>query len=209
MNRPLPNATVGAALTAALTIVICLSLSAPAVCATAKTGIINVTLSAKKKKRIRNSLVYLERVTGKWPAPRKPVVMDQKNQKFVPFVLPIVVGTTVMFRNSDATGHNVFSPDKEKYDLGVWGKGETRKYTYKQRGVYTQLCRMHPSMIAYIVALQNPFFAVVGRDGKATLRSVPSGTWTLKVWNERLRIKPVQVTVKPGGNATVAARLKK
>lgn len=133
--------------------------------------------------------------------------MDQKNQKFVPFVLPVVVGSTVEFRNSDATGHNVFSPDKEKYDLGVWGKGEKRKYTYKKLGVYTQLCRMHPSMIAYIVVLENPLYAVVGRDGKATIGDVPPGTWTLKVWNERRKAGDVRVTVAAGAAANVAIKL--
>jgi hypothetical protein len=38
--------------------------------------------------------------------------IDQENMVFEPHVLPVLVGTTVDFSNSDALLHNVFSPDK-------------------------------------------------------------------------------------------------
>ena len=82
---------------------------------------------------------------------------------FIPFALPVVKGSTVTFLNNDNTGHNVYSPDHEKYNLGKWSKGQTRKRKFSRLGVYTQLCKMHPSMLAYVIVLQNPYFVVTGR----------------------------------------------
>jgi plastocyanin len=160
-------------------------------------GTIAGKVDAKKKYR-KNTVVYIEKVAGTHKAPSKSVRMDQKGQKFRPFVLPVVTGSTVKFLNSDNTGHNVFSPDGEKYDLGSWNKGESREYSFKKEGVYTQLCKMHPSMIGYIVVLQNPYYAVTKKSGEFEIKNVPPGDYTVKVWNERKKAKPVKVTVKAG-----------
>ncbi|MCI0526835.1 MAG: hypothetical protein L0Y56_05185, partial [Nitrospira sp.] len=86
-------------------------------------------------------MVYIEEMPGKgFKPPATPVDMDQKGKVFIPYILPVLVGTTVNFLNSDGFDHNVFSPDGEKYDLGTWGKGEVRGFQFKKPGVYTQLC---------------------------------------------------------------------
>lgn len=175
----------------------------------AKTGTIDGTVGAKRKKHLANTVVYLSEVRGNYPAPSQPAVMDQKNQKFKPFVLPVLRGTTVKFKNSDATGHNVFTPDGEKYDLGVWGKGEERSHTYKKLGVYTQLCRMHPSMIAYVLVLQNPYFAITNSQGAFSIKNVPPGEYQLKLWNERKRADSQKIDVRAGQVSTVALTLKR
>ena len=39
-------------------------------------------------------------------------VMDQRNLTFIPHVLPVLVGTTVLFPNNDSVDHNIFSLSK-------------------------------------------------------------------------------------------------
>ncbi len=89
--------------------------------------------------------------------------------QFIPHVLPVVVGTTVKYLNSDPTPHNVFSPDYEKFNLGTWPQGQTKDHVYakcaKAPCVYTQLCRVHPEMEGFVVVLQNPYFAVTDKEG--------------------------------------------
>ncbi len=150
-------------------------------------------------------VVFVANVPGQFP-PSRDQRMDQKKMTFVPHVLPVVVGTTVSFTNSDAVGHNVYSPDNETYNLGTWPKGESRPYTFKKTGVYTQLCSIHPEMQAFIIVLQNPFFAVTKAGGHFTIPNVPPGEYVLKVWGEKLkkadkeRSFPVKVTT---GKTTV------
>lgn len=139
------------------------------------------------------TVVFIERVaSGKFTAPAAHAVIDQKGKLFSPHVLPVLVGTTVDYLNGDDFEHSVFSPDGEKYDLGKWGKGQKRSYTFKQAGVYTQLCNLHPEMIGYVIAVETPYFALADKQGAFQIREVPAGTWALKVWNERLRPAQLQ-----------------
>ena len=69
-----------------------------------------------------DAVVYVQQAPGTFPPPAG-VEMDQRKFQFIPHVLPVVVGTTVRFLNSDPTPHNVFSPDHEKYNLGTWPQG--------------------------------------------------------------------------------------
>jgi hypothetical protein len=123
--------------------------------------------------------------------------MDQANLVFAPHVLPILVGTTVDFLNSDAVLHNVFSPDAcaEKFNLGTWPKGQTKNYTFKNECVATLLCKVHPEMEAFVVAVPTPYFAVTKADGSYTIANVPDGAYTVKVWHPKLKATEKAVTV--------------
>ena len=157
-----------------------------------------------------NIAVYVDAIPGKdFPAPAQHVVMDQKDLKFVPHILPVLVGTTVDFMNSDPVAHNVFSPDGEKYNLGTWPQGATRAYTFKQAGVYAQLCHVHPEMEGFIVVLQNPYFVLAGEDGKYELKNVPVGSYTLVAWNEKMEAGRVEVTVRTGETTPADIELKR
>jgi plastocyanin len=153
-----------------------------------------------------DAVVYVQQVPGTFPA-GKPADMDQRKMQFIPHVLPIVAGTTVKFLNSDPTPHNVFSPDNEKYNLGTWPQGQTKDYVFnkcaKPPCVYTQLCRVHSEMEGYVVVLQNPYFAVSGKDGHYTIDGVPPGSYTLAVWHQKAKTQPKPVTVEAGKPATV------
>lgn len=154
-------------------------------------------------------VVFVAKAPGTFPAPAAHARIDQRNMKFVPRVLPIVVGTSVDFVNSDAVNHNVFSPDNEGYNLGTWSKGEKRSYTFKREGIYTQLCSLHPEMEAFVLVLGNPYFATAGADGHFSIDNVPPGHYTLQVWGEKLktpekkRTFPVDVTAQ-GAKTTIA-----
>src|SRR5215471_681216 len=110
-----------------------------------------------------NAVVYLDAIPGKtFPAPSEHLKMDQANLLFQPKVLPVLVGTTVDFLNSDAVLHNVYSPDAcaEKFNLGTWPKGQIKSFEFKKECVATLLCKVHPEMEAFVVASPTPYFAV-------------------------------------------------
>jgi plastocyanin len=147
-------------------------------------------------------VVYLQQAPGAPVPPAKPTEMDQRKFQFTPHVLPVVVGTTVRFLNSDPTPHNVFSPDNEKYNLGTWPQGQTKDYTFnkcaKPPCVYTQLCRVHPEMEGFVIVLQNPYFAVTAKDGHYEIRDAPPGNYTLAVWHQKAKSAPKSITVEAG-----------
>ncbi len=151
----------------------------------------------------RNAVVYIENMPGTQRPANRPIEMDQRDHEFRPRVLPVVRGTTVRFLKNDNEAHNVFSPDQEGYDLGNWTGGQHRDHEFNQLGVYTQLCRLHPSMIGYVVVLQNRYFDMTNSRGRFRIQRVPPGTYQLNVWQERGRGGPVEVNVTSGGTTEV------
>lgn len=176
----------------------------------AQGGTITGTVTVPLPKYKKDCVVYIENVPGNWP-PTKGACIDQKGLVFIPHVLPIVVNTTVEFLNSDNVLHNVFTPDKiaDKFNLGTWPQGEIRTYTFKQTGVAILLCKVHTEMEGYAVVLQNPFFSVTDENGNYTIKDVPAGSYTLKVWNKKYGGKPQQIEVKSGQALQLNFELKK
>ncbi len=168
-------------------------------------GKVSGTISAEVAKHRANAIVYVKDA-GQGTS-KVTVKMDQRGLIFVPRVLPIQKGTTIEFKNSDPVGHNVFTPDGDKYDLGTWPKGQTRKYTYKKTGVYRQLCKVHDDMIAFVVVLDTKYFAVSSKSGAFKLPPLPPGKYTLGVWHEKLQAKEVTIEVVEGKTTDVKIEL--
>jgi plastocyanin len=162
-------------------------------------------------KRIKKSpaVVYLVDVKGRFKPPETNPVMDQRNMTFIPHVLPVLKGTTVDFLNNDEVRHNVFSPDHERYNLGTWPRGEIKQYTFNKKGVYSQLCNVHPEMEAFIVVLDNPFFSLTDKRGRYEIRDIPPGRYKVKVWHEKLRFKKQTVEVPATGAVTLNFKRKR
>ena len=143
-----------------------------------------VTLEKNQKRPV---VVFLLGLPNPAPgAPRGRPVLDEKGKVFIPHILPVVVGSTVEFRNDDPFRHNIFSPDGERYNLGTWIGTAVKTYTFKKAGVYRQLCNIHPEMLAYIVVLDTPYFAMTDGDGDFEIPALPEGRYTAKVWGEKL-----------------------
>ncbi len=153
-------------------------------------------------KGVRNSadaVVYVDRIAGKTcPPPAAHARIDQKGMQFVPHVLPVVIGTTVDFLNSDAVLHNVLSPEAcaEKFNLGTWPKGQTKSYTFKKECITVLLCNVHPEMEAFVAVLPTPYYAVTAADGSYHIDDVPDGSYTVKVWHPKLKAAQKSVAVK-------------
>ena len=176
-------------------------------------GVIQGTVKATGLATNADAVVFVQQAPGTFPAPTSPAKIDQRSMQFTPHVLPILVGTTVQFLNSDPTPHNVFTPDHEKFNLGTWPQGQTKDHAFstcaKAPCSYVLLCRVHPEMEGYVVVLQNPFFAVTGADGHYKIDNVPPGNYSLGVWHPRLKSAPKPVAVDAAKPAAVDFTLSK
>jgi len=191
---------------ASFSIVGLLPLCVPAV-ALAAGGIIKGKVDATPAKYLEETVVFLKEAKGTFK--NKKVSMDQRGMKFIPHVLTIMEGDTVEFLNHDGVDHNVFSPDNETYNLGMVKPSTTGSYTFKQHGVYTQLCSVHPEMLAYIFVGQNPYQAVVDAKGNFKIEHVPAGTYQLAIWNSHLKAPEQAVTVSEAKTIEASFSLKR
>ncbi len=175
-------------------------------------GTINGKVTVKGVRSPRNVVVYIDALEGEFKPPAKPYVSDQKNMAFLPHVLPILAGATVDFLNSDSVLHNVLTTNEcaEKFNLGTWGKGKFRSYTFKKTDCKAVLlCNVHPEMEGWIVVLQNPYFFKTGKDGVFTIKDVPAGTYTLNVWHKKAKGPSQEVTVPQDGEISLDFKMKR
>ncbi len=173
------------------------ALAAPAAPAAAP-SVVRGVVTVKGQKTNAWAVVSLEAPGLKVPPPvAEPVKIDQKGFRFIPHVVAITTGSSIRFLNNDPEPHNVYSPEG-RYNLGTWPTGDTKDFAFKKPGVYSQLCNIHPDMLAFVVVLDTPYFAVTDEVGNYVIRNVAPGKYTLGVWHEKKDGLEREVTVEPG-----------
>ncbi|OLC04732.1 MAG: hypothetical protein AUH45_02545 [Gemmatimonadetes bacterium 13_1_40CM_69_22] len=144
------------------------------------------------------AVVWLERA----PGPARPGVAEIviNDKQFVPGVVVVPVGSTVRFTNHDPFDHNVFSvSEPNQFDLGQYGRGEAKEWTFAGRGLVRVFCNVHPRMVAFVQVMATRYYTQPGRDGSFVLEDVPPGPYTLRVWHERSPEVARDLTVGPAG----------
>ena len=176
--------------------------------ALAADGTITGKVDATPAKYLEETVVYLKgaKAPGKAPETKS---MDQKAMTFIPHILVVSQGDTVKFLNHDNVVHNVYSPDNEGYNLGSFKQDEERSHKFQQEGAYTQLCSLHPEMLAYVFVAPGPYAAAVDKKGNFTIAHIPPGTYQLAVWNSHLKTPDKPVTVGSGETVTQNLALKR
>ena len=155
-------------------------------------------------------VVYLVPVGAAFPAvPPASTQIDQRDLQFVPRVVAVSPGSSVVFPNSDAVMHNVFHPGKRLtgFDLGTYPEREARSFTFAEEGAYLILCHVHPEMAGYVVVVASPYRTVTDDDGGFQLDGVAPGLYSVRTWHRRLKSHEQVVTVGAEASARVAITL--
>jgi len=188
-------------------------------------GKIKGTVSPKGLRTSAGIVVYL----SKAPAlgvdlSKAKFVMDQQNLEFIPHILPIPVGSTVLFPNNDKVDHNVFSMSRtKKFNLGSYKPGESQTVVFDKPGIVEVRCDVHAEMAAYILVMKNPYFGITDKNGnfeipdsgylqRAGLNSIddlPPGNYSIKTWHEKLQTDKQTIVVPDAGDAAVQLDLKR
>jgi plastocyanin len=147
------------------------------------------------------SVVYLESAPrGAFePAEQPRARLDQRNEAFHPYVLPIQAGTVVDFPNSDPFFHNVFSLSKtRRFDLGRYPQGRSKSVRFDTPGIVRVFCDIHSHMSAYILVFAHRFFATTDSSGGYRIDGIPPGGYTLAVWTDGKVRETRHVTIAAG-----------
>ena len=142
---------------------------------------------------VRDAVVRLEPQPGAPPPPQtvpgsEPLVVDQRNETFIPFVQIVPVGGDVIFRNSDQTRHQVYSFAPARPFEFVLAPGETSPpVRFGEGGVVSIGCNIHDQMIAYLYVSASRLVAETGETGDAAFVGIAPGSYTAHIWHPRLR----------------------
>jgi plastocyanin len=158
---------------------------------------------------LADAVVYLEpgggRVASTTPGTHQ-IVMEDK--RFAPHVRLVTTGSTVEFPNNDPFRHNVFSKSgPSEFDLGLYGRGDTRGAPMRRPGVYPIFCNIHSQMVAYVVAVSTPYHTQARQDGRFEIENVPAGTYLLRVWHGRGGEHAQELRVAASGVRDISVQL--
>src|SRR5947199_1419939 len=153
---------------------------------------------------LSDAVLYLETAAAVTTAAR-PVTVEIAitDKAYAPHVVVVPLGSTVRFPNHDPFNHNVFSvSEPNSFDLGLYGRGEAKSYTFAHPGLVRVYCNVHPRMVAYVLVMENRYYAQPAGDGSFDVDNVPAGRYRLHVWHERIPSEVVK-DVTAGAAATL------
>ena len=168
-------------------------------------------------------VVYIEQIPeAKYPPQQPAPVMAQRGNTFVPHILPVVVGSRVELRSSDPELHDISawaqSLGRTIWSIAIPPNSPPAVRPLDRAGMIRLTCAVHKDMLAFILVLQNPFFAQTGRlQTDFTISDIPAGMRNVRIWAEKLEpeqlarrypveILPGQVTRVTLGPIRIAAR---
>jgi plastocyanin len=152
-------------------------------------AVVSIEGLSKEQVKARMSLVK----------PQKKI-MDQRNLKFTPTVLALIVGETADFPNNDKAWHNVYSKGgANDFDLGLYAPGKSRSKKFDKAGVSRILCNAHPDMEAFVVVKDHPFFSTTDSRGNYEIKNVPLGKLRVEIWYPNLDVRSEPVPLVRDG----------
>lgn len=156
-------------------------------------------------------------------APRasaEPVVIVQKDIRFVPQVTAIPVGTTVRFTNQDPFDHHLRSqapgplgsgaPAKD-FEFRMPGarpdKVVTTDVRFDQAGLVVLGCHLHSSMRGHVFVSESPLLGVTDAAGQVVIKDVPNGRIEVRSWHAEQLLDQQPVVLQIGGAANLTMTL--
>ena len=133
------------------------------------------------------------------------VKLDQEGCEYHPHVLAFPAGSTVAILNDDGILHNVHSYSKTNtaFNMAQPKFKKTLDVKVEKPETIEIKCDVHGWMHGWLVATENPYFAVTDKSGTFKLDNVPAGSYTVEVWHEKLGKSTQKVTVKAKEDAKV------
>lgn len=149
-----------------------------------------------KDKGIANFFVYLfEEDVSKVPihpsyakGAKDKVKMANKGCAFVPKAIAMQTSQTFVGENPDPVGHNMkFSPfANAEFNESIPAGNEITKLFPKVEATPVAIqCNIHPWMKGFVLVRDDPYFAISDASGKVTIKNLPAGTWTFRIWHDK------------------------
>lgn len=130
-----------------------------------------------------------------------PAVLDQKGCLYTPTILAVQTGQKVVVKNSDPCVHNVHAVPKENEEKNLvqMPNGADLEFVFDKPEPFLKFqCDVHKWMLAWVTVVDNPYFAVSGKDGKFTIKNVPPGKYKLQFAHRKLGKQTFDIEVKDG-----------
>lgn len=145
---------------------------------------LTVNITSSSGAAVDDAVVYLmSNQTLKLPVRAPNARIDQINKTFVPPVSVVQTGTRISFPNKDNIRHQVYSFSKaKKFEIKLYADTPAKPVLFDQPGYVVMGCNIHDKMIAHMLVVDTPYFAVSDKRGVAQIMDVPPGDYSLIAW---------------------------
>jgi len=133
---------------------------------------------------VEDAVVYLiSNQTLRLPIREPNARIDQVDRMFVPPVSVVQTGTRITFPNNDNIRHHVYSFSKaKKFEIKLYADTPAKPVLFDQPGYVVMGCNIHDNMIAHMLVVDTPYFAISDARGVAQIVDVPPGEYSLIAW---------------------------
>ena len=157
-----------------------------------------------QKRGVKGAVVSLEWKQGDIQTkgePPPPISLKSQKCLFHPRIQATQIGTYLHLSSGDETAHNPhgwWNNTKTVFNLTLLDPSLRFKRKLRWAGTYRIECDTHTWMKSYILVFNHPFFAVTNEKGTFTLKNVPVGRHTIRVWHEILGEQTAELIVTVG-----------
>ncbi|MGH9533718.1 MAG: carboxypeptidase regulatory-like domain-containing protein [Terriglobales bacterium] len=151
---------------------------------------------------LRWAFVYIAKGLQGWrfDPPSSPAKLIQQGCRFHPHVLGLMAGQALEISSRDSVVHNVHAAPRRNgpWNISMLPGAAPVTETFPQPEVMIPVeCNVHAWMHAYVGVVDNPYFAVTGRQGRFRLLNVPPGHYMLAVWQQRYGLRRQEINLLP------------
>lgn len=150
---------------------------------------------------------------------KNSLLINNENCRFTPHVATLWTSQTLTIGNVDPVAHNTkadfFENPAVSFNTTIPTGGKLeKKFAVAEKSPAKLECSIHPWMNTHLLIREDPYSAVTDKDGKFTIKNLPVGEHTFKVWHQTGFLNNVTVdgkaamwsrgavkfTIKPGPN---------
>ena len=171
----------------------------------------SVVVNSTSDKLIKDAVITLTSKNKRKLTSGKTYIIDQINKTYVPHVTVIPAGNEISFPNKDNIRHHVYSfSETKKFELPLYEGTPTEPVKFNKSGIAVLGCNIHDWMRGYIFITDTPYYGLSGVSGSTTIKNVPKGKYSLRVWHPRLKNQSEQkpIIVKVTNKKTTPHQLK-
>lgn len=175
----------------------------------------NETLILGTGNTIKNTMVYVKGAAG--TVVPKDYTLNNQDCIFKPHVGFAAKGSKLIMTNEDAVLHNthayfVVGTMKKTILNTALPKGTkpiSNTRALSRSGRIMIQCDAHEWMSANIIVVDNPYFAISDKNGKAEIKNVPVGEYDLAIFHETLGEQTKKVKIEAGKTVQVVIEMSK
>ncbi|KZY72552.1 hypothetical protein A3742_08300 [Oleiphilus sp. HI0071] len=167
---------------------------------------LEVVVTDQHGKAVANAYVGVPEGTAN-PAGKPPAVMDQVDVRFVPHVLAVDQGQSVIFPNSDNIRHHVYSfSEPKRFEIKLYAGVPEEPVVFGEAGVVVLGCNIHDAMLGYIFVSPWPSYGVTDESGTLRFSETPEKIAVWHPWLENINA-PIMFEVDDKETMTVTLDL--